>query len=125
MDGTLSFTVDHDDGYVVISGGGMWSPAQADEHFRELDRAILKLRREHKQLRVLVDLREASVQTPETVAVMRNWTGRIYRDADRVAVVCATALLALQIKRATDIETRATFHDMATAEAWLGPRRKR
>jgi|GEM_PF-2432291 len=122
MDGSLSFNVDLDDGYVTVAGSGMWTAERAEQHFRNLQYAVLKLRREHRRVLVLVDLRAAAVQTPETAAIIHAWTGRIYRSVDRVAVVCATALLALQIKRASDIETLATFHELAAAEAWIGSR---
>lgn len=121
MDGTLSFDINEHDGFATVAGAGMWTPAQAEAHFRDLDRAITRLRRIHGSVRVLVDLREASVQTAETAGVVRNWTGRIYRGVDRVAVVCATALLAMQMKRAADIETLATFHEIELARAWIGP----
>jgi len=120
MDGELGFEIDHEDGLVTVTGTGMWSAAHAAAHFQELERAVLKLRREHGSVRVLVNLRGAAVQTRDTAAVMRAWTGRIYRVADRVAVVCATALLALQIKRHAEIDTMATFHELAAAQAWVG-----
>lgn len=124
MYGHLSFKADLVDGFVTVSGTGMWSAERAATHFRDLERAILKIRREHGAVRVLVDLHAAAVQTAETAAVVREWTGRIYRAADRVAVVCATALLAMQIKRMADVDTLATFHEIGPAEQWIGPRRK-
>lgn len=125
MDGHLSFEADLAAGFVTVSGSGMWSPARTETHFRELDHVVLKIRREHSSVRVLVDLREASVQTAETAAIVREWTTRIYRTADRVAVVCATALLALQIKRAAHVETLATFHEIEPAMTWIGSAKKR
>ena len=121
IDSHLSFEANLADGFVTVLGAGMWSAERTEAHFRELERTVLKIRREHGSVRVLVDLREASVQTAETAAVMREWTTRIYRVADRVAVVCATALLALQIKRAADATTLATFHEIEPAIAWIGP----
>lgn len=116
--GTLSFDV-ADDGFITVAGSGLWTPERTAEHFRDLERAVLAVRREGKQVRVLVDLRAASVQTAETAAIMQQWTGRIYKVADRVAVVCATALLAMQIKRAANIETLSTFHEIEPAKAWI------
>lgn len=119
MDGAFSFEIDDRAGAVTVVGSGMWSPERTTAHFVELERAVLKLRRAHGRVRVLVDLRGAAVQTAETAAVVRAWTGRIYRAADRVAVVCATALLALQIRRAADIATLATFHEIEPARTWI------
>jgi hypothetical protein len=125
MNGNLSFEADFADGFVTVSGSGMWSAARAKAHFHDLERTVLKIRRDHGAVRVLVDLREASVQTADTAAVVHEWTTSIYRVADRVAVVCATSLLALQMKRAANIETLATFHEIAPAQKWVGSRKMR
>lgn len=119
MNGSLSIEVDHLNGFVTIVGVGMWSPERTETHFRDLERAILKIRREHGKVRVFVDLRGASVQTAETAAVMNIWTRRIYRACDRVAVVCATALLAMQIKRSAEVDVLATFHEIEPARRWM------
>ena len=119
MDGELSFEVDHREGLITVLGSRMWSPERTETHFRDLERAVLKVRREHGEVRVLVDLREASVQMPQTAAVVLVWTTRIYQTADRVAVVCASGLLALQIKRAANVETMATFHELEPAKCWI------
>ncbi|WP_041391678.1 hypothetical protein [Sphingobium sp. SYK-6] len=118
--GHLAFEVRERDGCVRVFGAGLWSPDEAQAHFRALEQTILKLRRERAPVRVLVNLREAAVQTAQTADLMRTWTARIYRAADRVAVVCATTLLALQIRHVANVPNLATFQDVFLAEEWIG-----
>lgn len=46
-------------------------------------------------------------------------TGRIYRDADYVAVVYASTLVILQIERAAQVPNLSSFQDMDEAMAWI------
>jgi hypothetical protein len=119
MNGDLSFTVDERAALVRVTGRGMWSAERTATHFNTLDKALQRMRRQRGGARVLVDLREATVQTAQTAEVMKQWTARIYRDVDRVAVVCATALLALQIKHSAQVPDLATFLQVEPAQAWV------
>ena len=119
MNGDLSFTVDERAALVRVTGSGMWSAERTATHFNNLDKALRRMRQQRGGARVLVDLREAAVQTAQTAQVMKQWTGRIYRDVDRVAVVCATALLALQIKHSAQVPDLATFLQVEPAQAWV------
>ena len=118
MDNKLSFDVDHTS-LIRVLGTGIWSAERAETHFRNLERAVKAVRLEHGKVNVLVDLREASVQPSETAAVIHDWTMRIYSEADRVAIVCATSLLALQMRRGVNIAPLATFHEIEAALRWL------
>jgi hypothetical protein len=119
MNGDLSFTIDERAALVCVTGRGIWSAERTATHFNNLDKALQRMRQQRGGARVLVDLREASVQTVETAQVMKQCTGRIYRDVDRVAVVCATALLALQIKHSAQVPDLATFLQVEPARAWV------
>jgi hypothetical protein len=119
MFGQLSFSVDERIGVLRVTGSGMWSPELTERHFRNLDTALIAMRQRHGLGRTLVDLREASVQTAETAQMMKDWTNRIYRPVDRAAVVCGTALLGMQIRRAAQVHQLATFLDPTPALAWL------
>lgn len=123
MSGSLSFVIDDEEGLIRVAGRGMWTPEQAAIHFIELHRAILGLRAIRKPVLVLVDLREAAVQTAEVAEAVRDGTSRIYRDADHVAVVYASTLVILQIKRAARVPNLASFQDMDEAMTWLRARR--
>ena len=119
MNDKLGFEVDHTSGLIHVIGTGIWTVERAETHFRNLDRAVQNVRRKHGKVNVLVDLRGAAVQPSETAAVIHEWTTRIYREADRIAVVCATSLLALQMRRGVNIAPLATFHEMEPALRWI------
>lgn len=119
MNDELRFEVDHTSGLIRVIGTGIWSVERAETHFRNLDRAVQNVRQAHGKVNVLVDLRGAAVQPSETAAVIHDWTMRIYRAADRVAVVCATSLLALQMRRGVNIAPLATFHEIEPALRWI------
>lgn len=102
-----------------VSGTGLWSPALADRHFCELHRLVLNRRAAGQAVLVLVDLRRAPVQTTATAQIIREQTARIYRDADRVALVCAAALIAMQMKHVAQIENMSTFDAIEPALLWL------
>lgn len=117
MSGRLSTF--EDNGILHVSGDGLWTPALADRHFRDLHQLVLRQRAARQRVLVLVDLTQAPVQTVETAKIIHEQTGRIYREADRVAVVCATMLLAMQIKHAAQIENMSTFEAIEPALLWL------
>jgi hypothetical protein len=124
MSGHLSFEMDDAENLVRVRGTGLWTPDQTAIHFIELHRAIRALRAVHRKVLVLVDLREAAVQTSETATAVRDATARIYRAADYVAIVYASQLVAMQMKRAAQIPQLATFNDMDQALDWIRARRE-
>lgn len=117
MDNELGFQIDG--GLIRVFGNGIWSPERATTHFRNLELAVMKVRRDRGKVSVLVDLRKAAVQPSETATIIHDSTTRIYREADRIAVVCPTALLALQMKRGTNVALLETFHEMEPALRWV------
>ena len=119
MSGQLSFSIGERSGVVHVTGAGLWTPEQVERHFRSLDLALRTVRRKHGLARTLVDLREAAVQTAETAQMMKDATARIYQPGDRAAAICATQLLAMQIRRAAQVHQLATFIDHDAALNWL------
>jgi hypothetical protein len=105
--------------YIHVTGSGMWTPQQLEQHFLALDRGLKAMRTRTGFARVLVELGEAKVQTAETAQIMQNWTARIYRETDQVAVICGTKLLAMQIRHQAKIRNLKTFADREAAVAWL------
>jgi hypothetical protein len=123
MSGALTFEMDDAANLVRVCGTGLWTPEQTLIHFLELHRAILGLRAVRRKVLVVVDLRAAAVQTAETAAAVRDGTARIYRDADYVAIVCSSALVAMQMKRAAQVPNLATFAELGEALDWMNERR--
>ena len=119
MNSPLSFTGAPGDPFIQVTGTGLWSPADIERHFRELDKLLRNMRVRQGFARALVDMSGAKVQTAESAAALDRWTGLIYRDRDEVAVVCTSTLLAMQTRRTAKIYRRAVFTDKGSAVAWL------
>jgi hypothetical protein len=119
MTGSIDFEIVPGGGLFLIRGVGMWTAEQARAYFERIARAVDTLRMTRRPIRMLVDLRAAHVQTAETAAAMALGTQRLHRSADRVAFVCATMLLALQVKRDVTTPHIAVFDDMAQARDWV------
>lgn len=105
--------------YILVEGSGMWTVEQVQQHFVNLDRNVRAMRARCGTVRVLADMSRAQVQTAEIAQMMNSETARIYRQHDRVAVIVATKLVAIQIKRTPKIHDLQTFEDRALALAWL------
>jgi hypothetical protein len=123
MSGSLSFEMDDAESIVRVRGVGLWTPEQAMLHFLALHRAIAGLRAVRRKVLVLVDLREAAVQSAETAEAVSVGTARIYGAADHVAIVHASMLVAMQMKRAAQVPGLASFADLDEALAWIRAKR--
>ncbi|MBO9574320.1 MAG: hypothetical protein J7494_01155 [Sphingobium sp.] len=119
MPNSLTISAEPGQLYILVTGSGLWTPDQVETHFRKLDGDLRVVRRRAGVARVLVDLGKAKVQTAEAAERMHHWTARIYRAGDQVAVICETALLAMQIKHQAKIYNRRIFPDREAAMAWL------
>lgn len=111
-----------DVGIVYIIGRGFWEDDLIDRHFIELRRTAALARRNASFVRVLVDLRDAAVQSPAVAAKIKNETRLIWTEADRIAVVLQSTLAKLQIKRVVDGGNHASFTRIDDARRWLGLR---
>ena len=111
-----------DIGVVYIVGRGFWTDEMVDDHFRQLRRIAATARRSVGDVRVLVDLRGAAVQSPSVAARIKQETRQVWTDRDRIAVVLQSALAKLQIDRVVDNGNHASFVAIEDARAWLGLR---
>jgi hypothetical protein len=68
---------------------------------------------------VLIDLHDAPAQPLATTTVMEQGFRDLSDLAGKVAIICASALLALQLKRALPMPNLGTFHDQRQAKDWL------
>jgi hypothetical protein len=119
MNNALSFTAVPGEPFVQVTGTGLWSPAEIERHFRDLDKVLRSIRARHGSARLLIDMSEAKVQTAESAAALDRWTGLTYRERDIVAVICTSTLLAMQTRRTAKIYHRAVFTERSSAVAWL------
>lgn len=111
-----------DIGVVYVVGRGFWTDDIVDRHFVELRRTAALARRNVDKVRVLVDLREASVQSPPVAARIKTETRLVWTEADRIAVVLQSTLAKIQINRVVDSSNHASFIAVEDARRWLGLR---
>lgn len=119
QDGRLSIALPDDQGIVKLHGSGVWSLDYLNQHFRELDAVIAQARRRNPNVLVLVDLRDAPVQSPEVAECINANTRRVYRNHDRIAIVVQSSLVKLQMKRVVDCAHVQIFISVAAAYTWL------
>ena len=117
----ISYVEEHI-GVIFITGRGFWNDDIVHEHFLELRRMAAVARRKVACVRVLVDLRGASVQSPMVAARIEYETRHVWSDADRIAVVLQSTLAKMQINRVVDSGNHASFIAIEDAWQWLGLR---
>jgi hypothetical protein len=123
MTGGMTFEVDRASGLFHVTSKGLCTPERVRAHFEEIGRAFRVARAAQRGVFVLVDLREASIQTAETAAEIGRGTDSVHSQADYVAFVCASKLHAMQVKRGVQMPTMAVFDDLDLALDWIATRR--
>lgn len=111
-----------DAGVIYVIGRGFWTDDIVNQHFAELRRTASLVRRQSKFVRVLVDLRLASVQSPAVAGRIKEETRLIWTDRDRIAVVIQSVLAKLQIDRIVSNGNHASFIAIEDARKLLGLR---
>jgi hypothetical protein len=114
-----SLEIEVRDRYLRVEGKGLWNAAFIDAHFGALQAQVEAMREQHGKARVLVNLCTATIQTAETAERIRHWTGLIYKERDRVAIVLASSLLKSQMRRVAIIADRELFLSETNALGWL------
>lgn len=111
-----------DHGYpqiLYVKQDGIWSSVEFERHFQALADAIQSQRAEYGRSRVLVDARQAVVQSQEVSGFIQRALNQIHREGDKVAIVSHGALLRMQMKRVTDASITCFFEKIEDAETWL------
>lgn len=106
-------------GVIRVLGQGQWSTEQLELHFTALGGLIEERRRAGDKILVLADLRDSLVQDGAVVERLGRATSGIYRDGDRIAVVVASSLLKMQLKRVANVANVEFFVSMNAARTWL------
>ena len=117
--GYLSIDPDHTAGIIRVRGVGMWTPQQAQVYFDEMARITQPIRALKAPVRVLIDLREAPVQSAATADAMASGSSNYDPQWDRVAFVCLSKLFAMQLKRSLPGMHSGFFETEDDALAWL------
>lgn len=106
-----------DDGILYIRIMNVWSIAEVDRFFEALAPIHAQARRQHGRVCTLVEV--GAVQSPTVAIHVRKHALAIKRPGDRTAMLVATILSKLQIKRLATNEGFGLFTDRATARTWL------
>ena len=114
-----SITLDRATGIVRVSGLILATPSDVDRYVAELDSVVREARLLSGKARVLADLRHSPVRSQDAAERLRHHNSSLYRPGERVALLVASALLALQLKRNLVADLQAVFVSEAEAEAWL------
>lgn len=117
--GYLTVDTDHTVGVIRVRGVGMWTPQQAQVYFDEMARITQPIRALEAPVRVLIDLREAPVQSAATAEAMANGSTNYDPQRDRVAFICLSKLFGMQLKRSVPSVISGYFEDEAEALAWV------
>jgi len=115
----LAFRYDLATRIIRVTGTETWTLDDIDVHFAELAVLIDRVRAQNGVVSALVDLSRAPAQSPEVVARIHHATGRLYRPADRVALVVPSFPLKAELERLAWHDNTAIFVAAPAAESWL------
>ena len=118
MQGTVNYQRLLDEDILLIEGTGMLSPSDMRAQMSEFLPVLDQLRRRAGIARVALDLSGAHVQTLPTAEVLQQLSDQLYKAGDRVALICPSALVRMQTKRASGVPFEL-LDDRETAIAWL------
>lgn len=118
MQGTFNYQRLLDEDILLVEGTGMLSPSDMAARMSELVPVLDQLRRRAGIARVALDLSDARVQSAPTAEVLAQLSDQLYKPGDRLALICPSALVRMQVKRASGMPFEP-FDDQDSAIAWL------
>ncbi|GGB39383.1 hypothetical protein GCM10011380_31100 [Sphingomonas metalli] len=104
--------------FLRVVGRGFWTMDYVAEHMVEFER-ILDEARTRGRTRTLVDIRLAAVQSPDVAGYVHGVIRDMYRPPDKAAILVASNLALLQMKRGLNPVTHAAFLSFDEAMRWL------
>jgi hypothetical protein len=90
------------------------------QHLEEVERIFTREHTAGRRFRVLSDLRGASVQLPDVAGHIEGFSKQAFEPSDKIAVVVASNLLKLQMRRVVHRARFEAFLSVDAAERWLG-----
>jgi hypothetical protein len=111
--------LDEEAGVILVYGAGFWTLESLNSHFDALRLVVDRRRASGDKIKVLVDLREASVQNSDVTAAISLRTSEIYAVEDRVAIVVSSSLAKLQMRRSVHRVQHEFFISQQAAKTWL------
>lgn len=115
----LFTTYDRSTNFLRVVGRGFWTMDHAVEHLRGFEILLHEGRRMARPSRTLVDLREAAVLAPDVADYVHNTIRVMYRPPERAAILVASTLAKLQMRRGLNPETHQLFTSLDEAMRWL------
>lgn len=104
---------------INVVGIGLWSEDVIKCHFASLVDILSNVRATKIPVRVLSDLREAAVQAPEIAQRIAAFTAQAYRPGDRIAILVASSLVKMQMRRSVNNQDTMAFLSPSAAQTWL------
>ena len=98
---------------------GFWDISILDRFGVDVQKFLVASRQQLGFARVLLDRRDSPVQSAEFAEAIRVQGITLYNPNNYIAVVLASALAQMQLKRIVTETRTHQFMDMGEAEAWL------
>lgn len=98
---------------------GCWSLAETGRYIADLNDLIVASRTAIGKVRVLLDRRAVSVQTPEVAARLADANRAIFRGDDRIALVVDSSLMKASLRQRMPHAGTKAFLSIDAAETWL------
>lgn len=105
--------------YLLVSGDGLGSLSEAQQHFRDLSALLVTERKAAKGARLLIDLQRARPHPPEVAAHIERVLPMLYREGDRVAVLVQNTSIKVGTKTSHNSLYSDVFLSREAAEAYL------
>lgn len=112
-------TIDVRSGTIFVNNVGFLSKTHADRHMAEFAAVVASFRRTRLAVRVMVDMTAGSLQSAPVAELLRTRTAAIFLQGDRVALVVASALLVIQLRRTHGAPVFGIFAAANEAALWL------
>ena len=115
----MDIATDRQRGLLRLQLAGFWSPEDFNRFKRTYTQALADLGIAPGQHAILVDLREATLQTQALIGDVQAFMANFENKARRIALVAASALARMQTKRLAIRSDIVLFATMEAAEDWL------
>jgi hypothetical protein len=117
--GRFQIHLDRESGAILVEGSGFWTAQVLDAHFDNLYDMVARRRTGGYKIKVLVDLRHGDVQSVDVITKIGARTSQVYETQDRVAIVVATSLFKMQLRRTVKRPLHNFFTSLPEAQGWL------
>lgn len=106
-------------GAIRVEATGTWTMQQADLHCIQLTALVEDMRMRTGRVRIFVDRRGVETQAPAIIDRIAGGLDSILRSGDRVAVLVASSLVKMQVRRSVDLSIYELFISERAAFLWL------